>query len=216
MGWKPGQGVGPKISYRQLKQQEAQLRSISGRPSQATDDVEDEEASKHMYPPRDTPLILYQRKENTFGVGYTPGARLEDTSAKSDRVGSGPRLSGQYWFCGLTASILFSKEANTFYLVAGFGLGALNDAEDDDIDVYDLSGADRSRHRHLAFDESEATDDLDRSQNASRVHRKPNAASMKPSAQQELFNSGAPVLLGFALSKLSVIDDQWSGSSPDL
>src|ERR1700742_2645618 len=75
MGWKPGQGIGPKLTYRQLKQQERQLRSLSGwstYPPDA-DGNEDEEASKHMYPPRDTPLVLYQRKDNSFGIGYLPG-----------------------------------------------------------------------------------------------------------------------------------------------
>lgn len=94
MGWKPGQGVGPKISYKQLKLQDNQLRSLSGRPVQLPGQVEDDEAKKHMYPPRDTPLILYQRKDNSFGLGYTPGARLE-ASPKADTIGRGPRLSGE-------------------------------------------------------------------------------------------------------------------------
>jgi len=40
---------------------------------------------------------------------------------------------------------------------AGFGLGALNEAEDDDIDVYD-GGASRE-HRHMAYEAGEADDD---------------------------------------------------------
>lgn len=39
------------------------------------------------------------------------------------------------------------------FVVAGFGLGALNEAEDDDIDVYDAGV--RREPRHMAFDEEE-------------------------------------------------------------
>ena len=44
-------------------------------------------------------------------------------------------------------------------MVAGFGLGALNDADEDDLDVYDAAlGSERSK-RILAYD---AADDDDR------------------------------------------------------
>ena len=41
--------------------------------------------------------------------------------------------------------------------VGGFGLGALNDAEDDDLDVYDHSH--RQSRRHLAYDHHDGDDD---------------------------------------------------------
>jgi G patch domain-containing protein 1 len=98
MGWKPGQGIGPKLTYRQLKLQERQIRSLSGfAGSIVNDEEEDEEASKHLYPPRDTPLAVYVRKDNSFGIGYTPGARLEASTGNNDATGpggSGHRISG--------------------------------------------------------------------------------------------------------------------------
>jgi hypothetical protein len=94
----------------------------------------------------------------------------------------------------------------------------LNDADDDDVDVYDhSSSADRMRTggRHLAFDESEAADDFDRTlashprdrgrQDSSRTITRTNGLT----GHAELFSNSAPVLLGFELSKLSVTDDQW-------
>lgn len=54
---------------------------------------------------------------------------------------------------------------------AGFGLGALNDADDDDIDVYD--GSLNSARRHMAYDISEH-DDGDRIVIGSNKHHEQN------------------------------------------
>jgi G patch domain-containing protein 1 len=43
-------------------------------------------------------------------------------------------------------------------LKAGFGLGALNDAEDDDVDVYDGDIKNRNDTRRMAYDVSEGDD----------------------------------------------------------
>lgn len=44
-----------------------------------------------------------------------------------------------------------------YWFSAGFGLGALNDAEDDDIDVYDRGAS--KEHRRMAYDAGENEDD---------------------------------------------------------
>jgi G patch domain-containing protein 1 len=41
--------------------------------------------------------------------------------------------------------------------IAGFGLGALNDADEDDLDVYD--GSFKQARRHMAYDASERDED---------------------------------------------------------
>ena len=71
------------------------------------------------------------------------------------------------------AHILFFILSDISY-IAGFGLGALNDADEDDLDVYDLSHSARDGGRHQAYDTNEREDDdkivIGRSQ--ARTHHK--------------------------------------------
>ena len=89
MGWRLGQGIGPRITYRQLRGQE-------GRPIEE-DEVVDEEANKHLYAPRDTKTITFHKKENAFGLGYVPGQGLSDVvqGRSGQPVESSPNLSGE-------------------------------------------------------------------------------------------------------------------------
>lgn len=89
MGWRLGQGIGPRITYKQLRAQE-------GRPIEE-DEVVDEEANKHLYAPRDTKTIAFHKKENAFGLGYIPGQGLTDIlhGRNGQSVESGPALSGE-------------------------------------------------------------------------------------------------------------------------
>jgi len=125
MGWRVGQGIGPRLTYAQRKAQDNGFLEPS---KETTGDGEDEEAKKHLYPRRDTPVLLASRKDNFHGLGYIPGMRLEESIGSGrDARGQGPNLA------------------------AGFGLGALNDADEDDLDVYDTGMGRRSRSR-MAYD----------------------------------------------------------------
>lgn len=72
------------------------------------------------------------RKTNSHGVGYIQGATLHDSLDSAAK--SGPAIS------------------------SGFGLGALNDADEDDLDIYD-STAGHARSSRLAFDIGDAEDE---------------------------------------------------------
>ncbi len=209
MGWKPGQGIGPKITYNQLKLQDAQTKSQSGYLASITGVAgeEDEEAKKHMYPRRDTKLVAYERKEDSFGVGYIPGARLEnfDSKVEGKSESSGAKISCKNLY---RYSIALKADERS---VAGFGLGALNDADEDDLDVYDSANFSSSTHRrHLAFDEGDANDDDE----SISLHKATKTKPVLVQTRQELkssglFRNGAPVLPGFVLSTSEVVDDQW-------
>jgi G patch domain-containing protein 1 len=85
----------------------------------------------------------------------------------------------------------------------------LNDADDDDIDVYEHAAKEA---RHLAFDETETADDLHHTLASSRLRKPIQKTPSRPpigAESAETFSNGAPVLLGFALSQLSLTDDQW-------
>lgn len=102
MGWRPGQGVGPRVSYARLKQQDARTSSTM-RPASKPETV-DEEAAKHTFAPRDTQIPSYQAKGDFFGLGYSRGPGLQAVAAgDSNKPGaSGPNISGELnhsWNC---------------------------------------------------------------------------------------------------------------------
>ncbi len=92
MGWRMGQGIGPRITYEQRRAQDVGSSGI-----QAGADVEaDEEAKKHLFPRRDTPLLAVSRKDNSHGLGYSPGMGLNESLGQggSSSAVKGPRLAG--------------------------------------------------------------------------------------------------------------------------
>lgn len=186
MGWRIGQGIGPRITYSQKLAHERER----GIPVPRDDkEGEDEEAKKHMYPRRDTPLLFVQRKDNSHGLGYTPGMGLNDSLGRGgggderDAEGRGPKLS------------------------AGFGLGALNDADEDDLDVYEGAlHAGSSRSRRVAYD---AEDDGDQIAMGSSRRAGPSSQKSIPAGIAQTFRDGKPVLKGFALSDQPVAEDRW-------
>lgn len=100
MGWRLGNGIGPRVSLRQRKLQDLQASSPYGTRA-IVDDVkiteEDEEANKHTYAPRDTPVLIIERKDNSHGLGYRPGLTLNESlgSSKSGNI-KGPRIAGKF------------------------------------------------------------------------------------------------------------------------
>ncbi|CAE6512733.1 unnamed protein product [Rhizoctonia solani] len=185
MGWKPGQGVGPRISYTRRRQQDIDAGVV---PSDAPEDAE---ASKHLFAPRDTPVLLFRAKDNAHGLGHSGPVRLGGDVGTGNKLSEGPNIS------------------------AGFGLGALNDADEDDIDVYD--GGLASRATRMAYDE---TDDNDAdghshrrpltlsSQHANRTSRNDTSGG-RPTGPLSKFNDGRLLLSGYSLSEAPVGQDEW-------
>ncbi|KAG0694131.1 hypothetical protein DFH29DRAFT_961354 [Suillus ampliporus] len=180
MGWRIGQGIGPRITWRQREM-------AFGRDPDAPSEDVDEEAKKHMYAPRDTPLIIVERKDNFHGMGYDPGLGLHASlgvTAETSKQPGGPRLAG------------------------GFGLGALNDVDEDDLDVYDHSQK-HGRNRH-AYDANDAHDEervvmSSRTQGARSLGKA--AQPQRPSTGQNTFRDGRPPLNGFVISDKPVAED---------
>jgi G patch domain-containing protein 1 len=75
-GWRPGQGIGPRVTARKLKWQEAKMGLGVTGPSRVMDEDEDMdggEAGKHTFAPRDTKLVVYQAKDDREGLGFQKG-----------------------------------------------------------------------------------------------------------------------------------------------
>jgi G patch domain-containing protein 1 len=90
MGWKVGQGIGPRLTYHQRKLQDLEL----GLPTPAEED--EEEASKHTYAPRDTGIVVAERKDNSHGLGYRPGMGLNESLGVKGAGKAGPKLAGGF------------------------------------------------------------------------------------------------------------------------
>ncbi|KIY42943.1 DUF1604-domain-containing protein [Fistulina hepatica ATCC 64428] len=176
MGWKLGQGIGPRVTLRQRR-----IQDIQAGVAVSLDDLpDDEEAAKHLYPPRDIPVLRVPRKDNCHGIGYQPGMGLSGSlGAKAESRGSGPKIA------------------------AGFGLGALNDADEDDLDVYDPGPATMSRNR-MVYDMIDHEEE--ENPTISRTHTS-TARKAKPSTSQT-FRDGRPVLPGFVLADAPVVQDK--------
>ncbi|KAF9565923.1 DUF1604-domain-containing protein [Agrocybe pediades] len=187
MGWRLGQGIGPRISLKQRKLQDAMAYDATtgtkflGRTLDIPDD--DEEANKHKYAPRDTPVLVVKRKDNYHGLGYVPGMSLNESLGDNAASGSnsGPKLAG------------------------GFGLGALNDADEDDLDVYD-SNPTSSRNR-VAYDIAAGEDDD--TVVIGRRGDKQKAPQKAAATASQYFRDGSKVLAGFVLSDEPVVEEKW-------
>ncbi|KAG0373006.1 hypothetical protein BGX24_012285 [Mortierella sp. AD032] len=107
MGWKPGQGIGPRVSRRQ--------RHPTG------DHLSDDDTPANVtFAPIDSALILFTNKSNHFGLGFDPhkDAPEFDVSAHSKH---GSR---------------YLAAADSASTGTRLGFGALGDSEDDEDEVY--------------------------------------------------------------------------------
>lgn len=93
MGWRPGHGIGPKLTYEQRRKQDIRASAPLGTSDDLAPDDHDE-AKKHSYPQRDTKVPVFRKKEDSHGLGYVPGLSLNDTLAVESGSKSGPNISG--------------------------------------------------------------------------------------------------------------------------
>ena len=74
MGWKPGQGVGPKLTRKHKKQISTSTKRLFGPslPNQndSSSDDEDMQYKDFKFAPDDIPNFVAKPKENLFGIGY--------------------------------------------------------------------------------------------------------------------------------------------------
>lgn len=90
MGWRDGQGVGPRVTLLQRKKQAFEI-GIKLDLGEENEDLGGE-ASKYYYPPLDRPLNSLKEvgvaSDRGWGLGYTPGPTVANLT-KSDPQGAG-------------------------------------------------------------------------------------------------------------------------------
>ncbi|CAI7631956.1 unnamed protein product [Penicillium bialowiezense] len=121
MGWREGQGIGPKV------RRKANLDESSAAAA-------DEET--YLFAPENPPMVAFVRKTDRKGLGFEGEARLEShppTQANQDSEEKDSFFGGRLAIQDKSAS---SKQKDSRR--AGFGVGPLNDTGSDDEDPYSL------------------------------------------------------------------------------
>ena len=135
-GWKPGQGIGPKINKESRKSRMASHARTYGCASGPVENTQDEEEDPFMdrykdflFAPDEIPMYVARPKENFFGIGYSGLGQSEDARNAqmiTSRMGGSKVKSNVKFGAGSSKKFSITGEA--------FGIGA--DEEDDDMDVY--------------------------------------------------------------------------------
>ena len=119
MGWREGQGIGPKILRK------ARLRDDA-------DDIDDHD-DVHYFAPKDTKLISFNRKDNSKGLGFTEGdASLQKMATLSSDV---PLKDNELDMFNLPVR---KREGKAAKKRGGIGIGILNDTGSDEEDPYEI------------------------------------------------------------------------------
>jgi G patch domain-containing protein 1 len=86
------------VSHMQLKAQQLQSSTTSSNvlPDPESGEPDDDEAAKHLYAPRDTKVLVFKARDNSHGLGYTPGMGLSEIVDGSAKESSGPVISGEF------------------------------------------------------------------------------------------------------------------------
>jgi G patch domain-containing protein 1 len=155
MGWRPGQGIGPKVR-----------RRAHG----------DKQGDLHLFAPDNPPMITFNKKPDRKGLGFFGESRLGDRSAaaKDDDEDSGDDSR----ILSRSRNHIKPKPLKK----SGFGVGVLNDDGSDDEDPYSV-GPKISYNRIIGGDKRKKKGGLV-SSNASANVVKPASASSKRLAQR--------------------------------
>lgn len=135
MGWKEGQGVGPKV------RRKARL-----------DDVETTtDSNTHLFAPENTAMIRFVRKTDHKGLGFEGETKLSSsTGLGSDKEKSEDDEDG-------SSLIAPPKQKKKKPAPGGIGIGILNDTGSDDEDPYEIGprisynrviGGDKKKKKH--------------------------------------------------------------------
>ncbi|KAK6957156.1 hypothetical protein Daesc_002442 [Daldinia eschscholtzii] len=126
MGWKDGQGIGPKI------RRKARL-DVSSKPGSSAQEGDE----TYLFAPDDVALISFTKKLDRKGLGYEGEARL--TPMKPDKNVEAESSSDEDSRNGpLIRPGALKKKKPSKFGKGGIGIGVLNDTGSDDEDPYEI------------------------------------------------------------------------------
>lgn len=129
MGWKDGQGIGPKV--RRTARLELQC-DTSGK------------ADTFLFAPENVPMISFVRKTDHKGLGYAGQAKLTPigSSTKHNGIGSDEEadevVDGTAKLGRAKFSLTIGRQKDKTKSRGGIGMGVLNDTGSDDEDPYEM------------------------------------------------------------------------------
>ena len=139
-GWKPGQGIGPKIIKESKKSRLLSHVKTYGCAPELKNTIQEQEEEdpfmekykEFLFAPDEIPLYLATPKENLFGIGYSGLGQTEE--ARNMMRGAGGGEGGYRVRSNL--NLKSGSAAGKKFSISGeaFGIGA--DEEDDDMEVY--------------------------------------------------------------------------------
>ncbi|GAA5899125.1 hypothetical protein JCM6882_004623 [Rhodosporidiobolus microsporus] len=182
MGWRDGQGVGPRMTFAQRKKQAAEIGVSLG--TEGEEEEESDEAKKHLYAPLDRPLTLVKgtsaSADRGWGLGYRPGMTLE-ARLKGEGTGAGGGMRSRF-------EVDEDEDEDEDPYGGGAGPRGLGERERRALGAYDAMG------------EGEGEDDegLDRMKRSSGSDREKPPPKRSAAGTQE-FVDGTRLLSGFVL-----------------
>lgn len=187
LGWRPGQGIGPRVTLRKLKIQEGKL----GKARLGMDDSEHDgaEAGKHTFAPRDVKLLVYESKEDKQGLGFEKGKGMSRLRKSS-------------------SSNLTTHAAEYINVAPAMARRPLDDEGDDPYAVGPSTSS-----RSFAFDHNDDEDDVIVMGGPARpgpgIGSTDVLGGKKTVGGQDHWHDGRPVLVGFMLDPKGVPQDKW-------
>lgn len=122
MGWKPGQGIGPRVSRRQRNSK--------------VDPLSDDDVPANVtFAPIDSAIIVFANKSNHFGLGFNPHKDAPEFDVSTHAQSGSRYLSG----------------ADSGVTVSRLGFGLLNDSEGDE-DENDMFGTGSNSRRRAEME----------------------------------------------------------------
>lgn len=201
MGWKPGQGLGPRVTWRRRRQLLELVGTLSldepGGDLRHADT--DEEAHTHLFPPPDTELVKPAVRDGRLGLGWTREAAPVTLAEALHRAHKTDR----------TAQASYSQGSGR--VGSGFGISALENDSDGEDEVYatgtsihDSSLAKSQDRQSSQWSTSKDKVRLDSSTNSRRKILKDDKTD-----RENVWRDGRPMIAGFKLAQSPVDNESW-------
>lgn len=126
MGWKEGQGIGPKV----LRKARLGVGSGAG--------AADEQQAAHLFAPENVVMIKFERKTDYKGLGFAGEARLAPLKPASEDRHSEDEDENDFLGPSKPLSLLSKRTKKPEKSRGGIGIGVLNDTGSDDEDPYEI------------------------------------------------------------------------------
>ncbi|KAH8926086.1 hypothetical protein BT69DRAFT_1331609 [Atractiella rhizophila] len=204
MGWREGQGVGPRVSLKRRREQAVEYGVA--RAEEGVEDVEmeeeDAEGKKKGFAPLNRPVFNFDDigVGMEHGLGWAKGQSLDQTLGRDDEK---------------------VEEMKRKMPVGGaWGLGALEDADMDDGDVYDdAPGLSGQKAGMMIVEEDDepsivTLSGLDRREKEERRKKQKEREKQQDHRKREVLKDGTQILNGFVLAKRVEKPDVWPAPPP--